>query len=77
MFCGMFVLDLLWAWYTNAVAAKHIGAATIASGFIYLVGGYVTVQYVQDPTLLIPATAGAMLGTYVAVYCQHAEKNDG
>ena len=67
MFIAMFALDFVWAWYTRAVALKSRYQAAAASGAIYLIGGIATVEYVQNPWLLIPATLGGMLGTYAAM----------
>lgn len=66
-FVGMTVLDFVWAKYTLSVAKRR---PAIGGGYavaIMVFNGLVTLAYVGDPRLLIPAALGAFVGTYVGV----------
>lgn len=68
VFTAMAVLDFVWAEYTAAISAgKRLASSTWAVAII-LCSGYVTKSYVDNPVLLIPAGAGAFLGTWLAVH---------
>jgi hypothetical protein len=63
VFLGMAAQDFVWAYYTLALTAhQSIRAGFYASGII-LIGGFVTVSYVNDHYLLIAAALGAFVGT--------------
>ena len=63
----MALVDLCWTKYTLAVTKKHALHSGLWSVGILLCGAFVTVSYVQDRTLLIPAIIGAFGGTYYAI----------
>lgn len=66
VFVGMTSLDFVWSRY---VAANIEGSARAASNWavlITLLSGYVTLSYVNDPRMLLPACAGAWVGTWLA-----------
>ncbi len=66
-FAAMFVLDFIWAKYTQFVVAKRHWLAGFAATAILLCNGAVTLLYVSDPLLLLFAAAGAFAGTVAAV----------
>lgn len=66
-FFSMVILDIVWAYYTSAVAAKRPALAGTFASAIMLFTAAVTVSYVQDPRLLPVVMAGAFVGTYLAV----------
>lgn len=66
-FALMFVLDFVWAKYTQYILAKREWAAGFAATGILLCNGTVTLLYVADPLLLGFAALGALAGTVVAV----------
>ena len=68
VFIAYTALDFTFARYTKATADNKPLAASLWATSILMFTGYVTVSYVNDPWLLIPATLGAFLGTYVAVH---------
>ncbi len=70
-FLAMFATDAAWSLYVAAVAA---GAALAASGWavaLFLLGAVAIIGYTRDRWLLIPAAAGAFLGTYAGVAWLH------
>jgi uncharacterized membrane protein YfcA len=70
VFAALFCLDLVWAKYTLAISAKRtVWAASYASAIIAL-SGYAAINYVNDPWMLLPAMAGAFLGTIVGIKYQ-------
>lgn len=66
-FLATFALDLCWVYYIRSVEARQPLAAAHWAAFLYLTAAAATVGFVDNPWLLIPATAGAFVGTYVAV----------
>lgn len=67
VFVALFALDFVWARYTNAMTEKR---ATIAGNYaaaIIVLSGFGITQYASEPILLIPAAAGAWLGTAFAI----------
>ncbi len=67
VFAIMTALDFVWARYTAAVTDKRRLAAALYSGAIVGLGGFSTISYVDNHWMLIPAVAGALFGTYLAV----------
>lgn len=63
----MFALDFIWAKYTAYIVAQRPYAAGFAAALIMVCNGVVTLIYVQDPSMLIPAALGAFTGTAAAV----------
>lgn len=68
VFTGVFALDFAWAKYNIATAEKRILKSSIYSVAIYLLSAVVIMQYVENHWLLIPASAGAFLGTGYSVW---------
>lgn len=67
VFIALFVLDFVWAKYTYAMTNKRAWNAGGYAGLIIMLGGFAQISYTSDHLLLIPAVAGAVLGTTVAV----------
>jgi hypothetical protein len=59
------VLDFLWAIYIKKVAQSKPIGASVTTVFIYGIGGLVTISYVNDHWLLLSATIGATIATYL------------
>jgi hypothetical protein len=70
-FAVMFVLDFIWALYTQYVVARRHWAAALAATGIMLCNGAVTLLYVSEPLLLGFAAAGAFVGTAAAIKWKH------
>lgn len=67
VFAAMFALDFVWAVYTQACAnGTALSASFYAVGIIVL-SGTAQIGYVTDYWLLIPAAAGAFLGTFASL----------
>jgi hypothetical protein len=67
VFLLMTALDYFWAKYTAAIAGKHPLWAGFHAMIILFFNGAVTIAYVADTWMLLPALVGAFLGTYLAV----------
>jgi hypothetical protein len=66
-FLAMIAVDICWAKYIMAAADRRAGAAALYSGGIVLGGAVVTLAYVDSAWNLIPASLGAIAGTYWTV----------
>lgn len=64
-FLGMCVLDLVWAHYTRAMAQRHAWRGAFLASAMICISGVVTLSYVTDWRMLLPAAAGAFVGTFV------------
>lgn len=67
VFFAAMATDWLWATYIAQTAAKNAIKAALWSGVLMLVGAYVTLSYLEDWRMLIPAVIGGMIGTYISV----------
>lgn len=67
VFAAVAVLDLAWARYTIALTDRRgLVSGLYAAGIIAL-SGFAAVNYVGNPWMLLPAMAGAFVGTVTAV----------
>ena len=66
-FGSMVILDFMWAKYTSYCASKDAMKAGVTAFVILALGAFVVLTYVDDHLMLIPACAGAFVGTYIAV----------
>jgi hypothetical protein len=66
-FIGMFLVDILHAIYIKSVQSDRPYMAAGYSGTIYILASGVTISYVGNVWLLIPATIGAVAGTLAGV----------
>lgn len=65
VFAALFALDIVWARYTSAIADhRRLLASSFAAAIIAL-GAFATINYIDDPRMIIPAMAGAFCGTFV------------
>lgn len=67
VFIAVAVLDFVWAKYTSYVNDSRAVYAGVAAVLIMVLGGTAVIGYTSDPLMLIPAGAGAFVGTYAAV----------
>ena len=67
VFLAMAIADWFWAEWGKACAAKKPGLASLHSVCIVLCGGFTIVEYTANHWLLIPACAGAAVGTWISV----------
>lgn len=66
MFLVMLVLDWIWAKYNQATTRKQPWTASFYAVAIYLLGALGTLSFIDNKWLLIPACAGAFVGTFIA-----------
>ena len=66
-FFGMFSVDILHAIYIKSVQNDKPLVASGYAAVIYVMASWVTISYVGDVWVLIPATLGAAAGTYGGV----------
>jgi hypothetical protein len=74
IFFAMTALDFVYARYTLAVARKAKLVASNYSILIILITGFSVIEYTKDPMLLIPAAAGAWVGTYLGMRLHEKRK---
>jgi peptidoglycan biosynthesis protein MviN/MurJ (putative lipid II flippase) len=74
---AMILTDVCWTVYFMKVEERKSVSAGIWSALIMLAGGTVTMNYVEDKTLLIAALIGAFIGTAATVeYKRRKEKKN-
>lgn len=66
VFLGMVATDFLWAHYTLALTRHQAFRAGLFAAGLIVLGGFVTVSYVDNHLMLIPAGLGAFVGTFAA-----------
>lgn len=64
-FFGMIALDFVWARYVLTLTKKYHAVSGGYAAAIMLLNGVVTLTYVHDPWMILPAAAGAFVGTYI------------
>jgi hypothetical protein len=67
VFLAMAATDWVWARYTQNVQAGRAFASGFYSGLIVVGGAFSVVRYVEDHRLVVPASLGALFGTWLAV----------
>ena len=67
VFIGMFLLDMVYARYTQAIQSGQAMRAAHFAAVLIGITAFVTVSYVQNRWLTLPVMAGAWAGTWVAV----------
>lgn len=66
-FAAMAALDFVWGNYTRNVAdGRRVPSALWAAGIVFF-NATVTLAYVGDHWTILPAAAGAFVGTYFSV----------
>jgi hypothetical protein len=66
-FGSTLILDVVWAYYTKAIVANRPIRAASYGGVIMGLNGSAMIGVTHDPWMLIPAIAGAFIGTYIGV----------
>lgn len=66
-FVSTFAADFCWALYFRHVADRRPVWAGFWSTSCLMLGSVVTISYVHDPILLVPALLGGFAGTFVVV----------
>jgi hypothetical protein len=66
IFVLMIVLDWIWAKYNQATVARKAWVASGLAAAIYALGALGVLAYSNDLSLIVPACAGAFVGTFIA-----------
>ena len=61
------VADAIWAIYIKAAAGHQVLRASSASAALILIGSVSLLEYVNNRWLVIPAAAGAFVGSYASL----------
>lgn len=61
------LLDIVYAKYTMAVQRRDASHAAHWATAIILIGGVSIISYTHNPILILPAAAGAWVGTWYTV----------
>lgn len=67
VFLSFVFLDIGWTRWGRAIADKHVARAVLWAMMITMLGAFSAVEYVKDPWLIIPATLGAGVGTWIGM----------
>jgi hypothetical protein len=68
IFLGAFVQDIFWTLYIRKVATGKPIISAFLSVAILLIGGYITINFVKNYFLLLPAGIGAFVATLITIY---------
>jgi len=63
VFFGVALADVFWTLYIVWAGERRKFLAGFASACVIGTGAYVTIEYVNDPQMIIPACLGAFAGT--------------
>lgn len=61
------IADIAWTRYTLAVTQRRPHVAAAWSAAIILIGAVTVIAYTDNPLYVLPAAAGAYVGTWLAV----------
>lgn len=68
VFLAAAVTDAVWAYYIKHTGAGSRIRASLSSSLIVILGGFITVEYMDDKRLLVAGALGAFCGTYALMY---------
>ena len=74
-FLAIFLLDVVYTYYLRCVADDNVLGASFWSVACYILGSVAVINYTTNHWLMIPAVAGAFVGTYVGMRIKR--KNNG
>ena len=64
---AMAVSEFIWARYISNISDGNALIAASWGSVVIALGAFITLSYVDDKRMILPATIGAFLGTYFAV----------
>jgi hypothetical protein len=76
VFIAIFLADVFWVLCVNRVQASKPIAAGLWAVALFLPTALVTMSYVKDPVLLIPACIGGFAGTALTVLWERKRKEN-
>ena len=68
------LLDFLWAQYIKHTANADALKSSLYATLISLMGSAVTISYIDDRRMIVPAALGAFAGTYLSA--RYGKRND-
>lgn len=63
----MFVVDIFYSYYIKAIQDEEAIKAGFWAGTVYAIASLCVVNFTIDHWLIIPASLGAVCGTYVGI----------
>jgi hypothetical protein len=66
-FCAYFIVDIVWVYYTLGIAKNNKLQASLSAAIIPVLVGIATIQFVDNPWMLIPAALGGFAGTWFSM----------
>ncbi len=67
IFFSVSLLNFLWGRYIKHAAQANALSSAIYAGIISLVSSFITIIYISDNRMIIPAALGAFIGTYLSI----------
>ena len=67
IFIALFLTDVVWTLYIRWSAKGLALKASFASVLIYIVGAITFAEFIKDPWVMIPASLGCFVGTYLTI----------
>lgn len=67
VFISAFITDAVWAYYIKHTSQNNAWRSSASGAIIVLIGGLMTVEYVQDRRLILAAALGGFWGTFALV----------
>jgi hypothetical protein len=74
IFLGAFVQDIFWTLYIRRISTGKPIISAFLSVAILLIGGLITINFVRNYRLLIPAGTGAFVATLLTIYWDRRRK---
>lgn len=68
-FIAVFIADVCWTYWGRRIKDGAPNVAANWAAALFLTSGFATISFVSNFWLLIPATAGAWVGTRFAIWC--------
>ena len=74
-FFAIFLLDVVYTYYLRCIADNHVLGASFWSVACYILGSIAVINYTTNHWLIIPAIAGAFVGTFVGMKIKKKESS--
>jgi hypothetical protein len=66
-FLAMFVVDIFYSYYIKAIQDEEALKAGLWAGTVYAIASLSVINFTTNHWLIIPASIGAVCGTYVGI----------
>lgn len=67
IFLAVLLADIAWALYIRWTSSGKAIKAALCSVLVYVVSAFTFGEFVKNPEILIPASLGCFVGTYVTI----------